>query len=43
MEPFLEKGGGATVGSGDWAFCIVTLAALDLDTGLHEYSSQRVD
>ena len=35
--------GGGTVGSGDWAFCIVTLAALDLDTGLDECSSERSD
>lgn len=36
----LTAGGGGTVGSGDWAFYIVTLAALDLDTDLDECSSQ---
>ena len=38
-----HSGGGGTVGSGDRAFCIVTLAALDLDTGLNECSSERSD
>ena len=28
------------MGAGDWAFYIVTLAALDLDTGLDECFSQ---
>ena len=36
-------GGGGTVGSGDWAFCVVNFAALDLDSGLNECFSQRVD
>ena len=38
-----HSGGGGTVGSGDWAFYIVTLAALDLDTDLDECSSQWSD
>ena len=38
-----HSGGGGTVGSGDWAFCIVTFAVLDLDSGLNECSSERSD
>jgi len=38
-----HSGGGGTVGSGDWTFCIVTLAALDLDSCLDECSSERSD
>ena len=38
-----HSGGGGTVGSGDSVFCIVTLAALDLDTALDECSSERSD
>ena len=41
--PLCTQRGGGTVGSGDWAFFIVTLAAVDLDTGLNECSSQRSD
>jgi len=29
--------------SEDWAFCIVTLAALELDTGLDDCSVLRLD
>ena len=40
---FRIGGGGGTLDSGDWTFCIVTLAALDLDTCLDECSSGRSD
>ena len=43
-DPFQNWGVGyGGVGSGDWAFCIVTLAALDLETGLDACSRQRPD
>ena len=38
-----RTGCGGTVGSGDWAFCIDSLAAFDLGTGLDECSIQRSD
>ena len=39
----IHNGGGGTVGSEDSTFCIVNLAALDLDTALDECSSERSD
>jgi hypothetical protein len=40
---FEKQGGGGTVRSGDWTFCIVTLAALDINSGLDECCSQGHD
>ena len=43
MEPFLKMGVGVRWGLEIALFCIVILAALVLDTGLDEFSSELSD